>query len=294
MSVDVAGWFDANLVSILNGVAIGLLLFTTAVGLSLIFGLMDVLNLAHGGIFLLGAYIAFQFTQGVSDAFFVAAGVAIVVGLVLGVLLAGAVRPIAHRGHLDQALLTFGFALILADVISIIWGRDLRSVQPPEFLAGSVPVLDAFYPRYRFVVIGVGLVLALLVYLGFERTRLGAVVRAAVEDRAMVSALGIRVNRVLVGVLAAGVALAAFGGVIGAPVLGVRPGLDFDVLILSLIVVVIGGLGSVRGAFVGAILIGEVRTLGTVLFPEVSSFLLFGAMALVLLFRPTGLFGEAT
>jgi branched-subunit amino acid ABC-type transport system permease component len=287
------GWLDANLISILNGVARGLLLFTMAVGLSLIFGLADVLNLAHGAVFLLGAYMAFQFA-GDGTGFVVAVLAAVVLGVLLGGGLTAALRPISGRGHLDQALLTLGIAFVLSDIASIVWGNDFRSVPPPAFLRGSTSVLGHAYPTYRLAVIVVGLAIAGAVYALFERTRLGAVVRAAVEDRAMVSALGINVGRVLVAVFAIGSALAAFGGVIGGPVLAVNPGLDWEVLILALIVVVIGGLGSIKGAFAGALLIGQVQSLGVALVPQFAAFLLFGAMAVVLLVRPEGLFGDVT
>ncbi len=287
------GWLDANLISILNGVARGLLLFTMAVGLSLIFGLADVLNLAHGAVFLLGAYMAFQFA-GDGTGFVVAVLAAVVLGVLLGGGLTAALRPISGRGHLDQALLTLGIAFVLSDIASIVWGNDFRSVPPPAFLRGSTSVLGHAYPTYRLAVIVVGLAIAGAVYALFERTRLGAVVRAAVEDRAMVSALGINVGRVLVAVFAIGSALAAFGGVIGGPVLAVNPGLDWEVLILALIVVVIGGLGSIKGAFAGALLIGQVQSLGVALVPQLAAFLLFGAMAVVLLVRPEGLFGDVT
>lgn len=292
----VVSWLDANTISIFNGLAQGMLLFTMAVGLSLIFGLMDVLNLTHGAIFLLGAYLGFQFAPGGSSTamFLLALVIAVAVGVVLGGGLAAAIRPIRARGYLDQALLTLGLAFVLSDVASIIWGDDYRALAPPPFLQGSTGVLGDAYPTYRLAVIAVGAVIAVAVYLAFERTELGAVVRAAVSDRAMLSALGINVNRVLVGVFAIGTALAAFGGLVGAPVLGVRPGLDWDVLILALIVVVIGGLGSIVGAFVGALIIGQVQSLGVTLIPELAAFLLFGAMAVILLVRPQGLFGDVT
>lgn len=292
----IVSWLDANTVSILNGLARGLLLFTMAVGLSLIFGLMDVLNLAHGAIFLVGAYIGFQFAAGGTSTalFLLALAVAVGVGVALGGGLAAAVRPVRSRGYLDQALLTLGLAFVLSDIASMIWGDDYRSLAPPPFLQASVGVVGHTYPAYRLAVIVVGLAIAAGVYLAFERTELGAVVRAAVADRGMLSALGVNVNRVLVGVFAIGTALASFGGLIGAPVLGVRPGLDWDVLILALIVVVIGGLGSIAGAFVGALIIGQVQSLGVALVPELAAFLLFGAMAVILLVRPQGLFGDAT
>lgn len=293
--MDPVGWLDANLVSILNGVARGLLLFTLAVGLSLIFGLMDVLNLAHGALFLLGAYLGFQIApRGAGSGWFVLAALAAAgVGALLGAGLAAAVRPLRDRGHLDQALLTLGVAFVLSDVAAIVWGSGYRSLPAPPPLRGSVEVLGHAYPTYRLAVIAVGLALAGAIYVAFERTTLGAVVRAAVADRDMVDALGIDVDRVFAGVFGLGAGLAAFGGVVGAPVLGVRPGLDWDVLILALIVIVVGGLGSVAGALVGALVIGQAQALGVALLPDQAAFLLFGAMAAVLLVRPRGLFGRA-
>jgi branched-chain amino acid transport system permease protein len=285
-------WLDANFVSLLNGVAVGMLLFTMAVGLSLIFGLMDVLNLAHGAVFMLGSYVAFHLVDE-GRRFVPALLAAVVLGAGLGVGMAFAVRPLVRRGPLDQALLTLGLAFVLSNLALAVWGTDFHSVRPPPSLGGSVDLLGHTYPVYRLAIIVLGLVLAAAVHLVVERTRLGAVIRAAVVDRAMVSALGINVSLLLVGVFAAGVVLAAFGGVVGAPVLNVRPGLDSEVLILALLVVVIGGLGSLRGAFVGALLIGQVQALGVALLPQQSSFLLFGAMALILLARPSGLFGDA-
>lgn len=286
-------FIDAHLVSIFNGLAIGMLLFTMAVGLSLIFGLMDVLNLAHGAIFLMGSFMAFQILRG-GQGFAVAVLAALAVGLVIGLLLAGAVRPLARRGHLDQALLTLGFAFILSEIAALVWGRGFQTIAAPAFLGGSVELLGHTYPKYRIGVILVGLLLAVLAYLLFEQTQLGAIVRAAVEDRAMVSALGIDVGRVMVAVLALGSALAAFGGVIGAPILTIRPGLDWEVLILALIVVVVGGLGSIKGAFVGALLIGQVQSLGVAIVPEIAAFAIFGVMAVILIVRPEGLFGDVT
>ncbi|MCP9485733.1 MAG: branched-chain amino acid ABC transporter permease [Gaiellaceae bacterium MAG52_C11] len=286
------GFLNENLVSILNGLAVGMLLFTMAVGLSLIFGLMDVLNLAHGAIFLLGGYVAYQVIVKEGQSWLVGVAVAVAFGAVAGLALGGILRPIRHRGHLDQALLTFGLAFVLADLATIFWGSDFQSIPSPVFLQRSVEVLGQFYPAYRLAVMGVGFALAVVVYLVVERTQVGAVLRAAVEDRAMVSALGINVGRVMLAVLALGTALAAFGGVIGAPILSLSPGVDAEVLILALIVIVIGGLGSIPGAFVGAIVIGQVQSLGIALVPQAAPFALFGAMVIVLAVRPEGLFGS--
>lgn len=287
------GWFDANLVTILNGLAIGMLLFTMASGLSLVFGLMNVLNLAHGSLFLLGAYIAYSLSTS-SGGFLLALAVAAVAGLAGGAILSLAVRPLEGRGHLDQALLTLGIAFVAADLMAKSWDDDVHSVDAVQPLGGSTQIFDHAYPTYRLGVIAMGLLLALVVYLIVERTTLGALVRAAVEDRNMVAALGVDVRKILIGVFALGGALATIGGVVSAPVLGARPGLDTEVLILALIVVVIGGLGSIKGALVGALIIGQVRVLGVALFPQYASFLLFLAMGAVLAARPSGLFGDVT
>jgi branched-subunit amino acid ABC-type transport system permease component len=289
----VLGWLDANLVSLLNGLTLGLLLFTLAVGLSLVFGMMDVLNLAHGSLFAVGAYVAWRLTEemGAGAGFAAAIAVAALIGLVGGGALAAMTAPLARRGHLDQALLTLGVALVVADLMSAAFGDDPLSVPAPPVLEGSTSVLGHAYPTYRLALIGAGALLAVGLHLLVERTRLGALVRATVVDRDMVSALGVDTRKVLYGVFALGAALAAVAGTLGAPVLGAAPGLDEEVLILALVVIVVGGLGSVRGALLGALLIGQVQALGVALLPEYASFLLFGAMAIVLVVRPGGLLG---
>ncbi|MGY1704641.1 branched-chain amino acid ABC transporter permease [Geodermatophilus sp. SYSU D00697] len=285
------GWFDANLVSILNGFAIGALLFVLAVGLSIVFGMMDVLNLAHGAFFLIGSYLSVSFLAGDSWGGFLAAlGVAAVIGLLAGGALSGMTEPLARRPILDQALLTLGISLVVAEVLSIVYGNDVRSVSPPPGLDGSVDVAGSAYPAYRLLVIGVGLVLALVVWLVVERTSVGALVRASVADREMVSAMGIDNRKVKVAVLGIGSMLATVAGVLAAPVYGARPGLDETILLLALVVVVIGGLGSIRGALIGALVIGQVESLGRALLPDLASFILFGTLALVLIVRPRGLF----
>ncbi len=287
-------WLDTNAISVLNGLAIGSLLFILAVGLSLVFGMMDVLNLAHGAVYLVGAYVAFALTEdGTGWARFLIAIVgAGLLGGLLGGVLAGLTQPLRQRGHLDQALLTLGAGLVLAEGLLLVFGNDVHSVGVPPALAESFAVFGAAYPTYRLVLIGVGAVLAVAVYLLVERTQLGALIRATVADRQMVEALGVDSRKVLFGVFGAGAALAAVAGVLGGQIYGARPGLDENVLILALVVVVIGGLGSIRGALIGALLIGQVESLGRALLPEGAPFLMFGTMALVLLLRPTGLFGS--
>lgn len=283
-------WFSDNAVSMINGLALGSLLFAIAVGLSLIFGLVQTLNLAHGSLFALGAYAGYTFTShDIAGGFALAAVVGAAIGGVGALVLWVATRRL--HDHLDQALLTLGLAFIVSDLISSTWGDDVHSVEPPSGLAGSIDIAGTGYPVYRIALIGAGIALAVAVYLVFERTKLGALVRAAVADSQMLAALGVRTRRIVVSVFVLGGALAALSGVLAGPVLGAYPGEDSNVLILTLTVVVIGGLGSIPGAFVGAIVIGELQTLGVALLPQFASVLIFAAMAAVLAVRPQGLLG---
>ena len=284
------GWFDAHVVSMVDGVAYGLLLFTLAVGLSLVFGMMDVLNLAHGTLYLVGAYVAYALSDGSWLGMAIALVVGLIVGLLGGGLLAAAVAPLQGRGHLDQAALTLGISLVAAELLSMAFGAEVLPTAPPDALASSVTVLDHTYPVYRLVFIAVATLLAAGIYLAFERSSVGALVRATVADRDMVRAMGVDTRKVLFGVFGFGAALAALGGVLGAPIIAPGPNVDERVLVLSLVIVVIGGLGSVRGALLGALLIGQVQTLGVSIVPSLAPFLLFGAMLLVLALRPLGLF----
>jgi branched-chain amino acid transport system permease protein len=287
------GWLDAHFVSMVDGVAYGLLLFTLAVGLSLVFGMMDVLNLAHGTLYLAGAYTAYALSDGSWLGLLVALLVGLVVGLLGGGLLAAAVAPLQGRGHLDQAALTLGIMLIAGELMIMAFGAEVLPTAPPDALNHSISLLGNAYPLYRLVFIGVAGLLAALVYLAFERSSVGALVRATVADRDMVRAMGVDTRKILFGVFGFGAALAAVGGVLGAPIIAPGPGIDERVLVLSLVVIVIGGLGSVRGALLGALLIGQVQTLGVAVVPAYAPFLLFGAMLLVLALRPQGLFAPA-
>ncbi len=289
-------WIDTHGISLLNGLAIGSLLFILAVGLSLIFGMMDVLNLAHGVLFLAGAYVAWGIAgEGPSwPRFLGALAIAGAVGVLAGTGLSLLIERLARRSHLDQALLTLGLALIAGDGLSAVFGNDVHTINPPPGLDGSIVMFGKMYPVYRLALIGLGAVLAAGVHLVVERTQLGALVRATVADRHMVLAAGVDDRKVKVVVFAVGAVLATTAGVLGAPVYGARPGLDGTVLILALVVVVIGGLGSVRGALVGALVIGEIESLGRALLSNLASFVLFGALAVVLVVRPRGLFGAAT
>jgi branched-subunit amino acid ABC-type transport system permease component len=280
-------------IQLLNGLVTSMLLFIMAAGLSLIFGLMDVINLSHGAFYLLGGYVGLALVQA-TDNFWLA--------LLLTPLLVGALGLIIEYGllrrlygkarHLEQVLLTFGLTLILIDLTRATWGAYVEAVPTPSLLAGQVTLLNAQFPIYRLAIIGLGLILALLLWLLIERTRLGAIVRAGVTDAQMVSALGINIQQVFATIFGLGVALAALAGVVGAPIFSLYPGLDAEILILTLMVVVVGGLGSLQGAFFGSLLIGMSDTLGKAMLPEFSRFLLFAVMALILLVRPTGLFGQ--
>lgn len=284
------GWFSDNAITLVNGLATGMLLYMMAAGMTLIFGLMDVLNLAHGAFFLFGAYIAYQIGRDGHNWAIALLG-ALAVGVALGVLLSLATRPLRSRGHLDQALLTFGAAFVLAGIASLFFGYGYKSVTPPSILNGTASIAGQPYPVYRLAVIGAGALVAVILYLVIERTSVGAIVRAAVSDREMLAAMGISVDLVMTLVFVVGGAVAAVGGMIGSPILGVNPGLDDQVLLLALVVVTVGGLGSLGGALIGAIVIGEVQAIGTALFPSAAGLLLFGAMAAILVVRPQGMFG---
>lgn len=287
-----AGWLDIGVIAVLNGLAIGLLLFVVALGLSLVFGMMDLLNLAHGALFLAGAYGAWLLAgeRPTWTGWLAALGVAVVAGALVGGGLSFLTEPLAHRSHLEQALLTLGLALVVAELLSAAFGEDVRGVDPPPGLDGTVSVLGNPYPMYRLALIAVGAGLALATHLVVERTPLGALVRATVADRDMVAAVGIDARLVRAGVFIAGSVLATTAGALGSPVYNARPGLDSTILILALVVVVIGGLGSVRGALVAALLIGQIESTGRALLSDLASFLLFGALAIVLALRPRGLF----
>jgi branched-chain amino acid transport system permease protein len=282
---------DFVIVQGLNGIAYGLLLFLLAAGLSLIFGMMHVVNLAHGSFFMLGAYIGYTIARA-SNNFWLALLVAPVVVGALGILIEVALlKRIYRRPLLDQVILTFGLSFMAAELVKIVWGSSELVLRPPDLLAGPVDVLGNTYPIYRLFVIGVGLLVALALWQVERRTRIGAIIRAGVADGPMVAALGVNIAAVFTGVFAFGAALAAFGGVVAGPVLSLFPGLDGVVLINGLIVVVVGGMGTLTGAFWGGLLIGTAVTFLTVLYPQVALVLTFLVMAVILLARPNGLFG---
>jgi len=275
----------------LNGISFGALLFILAAGLSLIFGMMDVVNLAHGAFYMLGAYVALAVVQRTGQ-FWLAL---IVAPLVVGAL-GLAIEPLLLRRlrgrHLDQVLLTIGVSLVIADLTGLVAGREIRSLPFPAGLDHSVQILGGDYPVYRLFVIGFGILLATTFAFIHRRSRLGALIRAGVDDAPMLAALGVDIDRVFALTFAVGAALAAVAGVVAAPVFGVFPGMDVDALIYSLIVVVVGGLGTLSGAIVGGALVGPADTFGKVLFPQFALALIFAIVAFVLLLRPTGLLGR--
>ena len=282
---------DFVIVQGLNGIAYGLLLFLLAAGLSLIFGMMDVVNLAHGSFFMLGAYIGYSASRA-SHNFWLALLIAPIAVGVLGVLIEIALlKRLYRRPLLDQVILTFGLSFMAAELVKIIWGNSELVLPPPDVFAGPIDILGNTYPVYRLFVIVIGLLIALGLWLTERRTRIGAIIRAGVADRQMAAGLGVNIGAIFTGVFAFGAALAAFGGVVAGPVLSLFPGLDAQVLINALIVVVVGGMGSLTGAFWGGLLIGIAVTFLTILVPAIALVLTFLVMGLILLVRPNGLFG---
>src|SRR6267154_410999 len=281
------------LIQCLNALQYGLLLFLVASGLTLIFGIMGVINLAHGSFYMVGAYLAFTLTQW-TGSLWLALPLGVLVAAALGLLLEWLlISHLYHRDHLYQVLLTFGLILVFEELRSIIVGDDVHSVVIPAILGGSLPLTENLsYPVYRLFISAVCLALAAAMYLTIQKTRLGMMIRAGASNPEMAQSLGVNIRWIHALVFAAGVALAAFAGMIAAPVSSVFPGMGNQVLIISFVVVVIGGIGSIKGAFLGALLIGVADTFGKVLVPELAGVAVYLLMAIVLLFRPAGLFGR--
>ena len=282
------------LIQVLNGVQYGLLLFLVATGLTLIFGIMGIINLAHGSFYMVGAYMAFTLSSMTGNLF-----LAIVLGVVLSVVLGVALEwalfsRLYRRDHLEQVLLTYGVILVFEEVRSLIVGNDVHGVAVPRLLDWSIRLTPTLsYPVYRLFISAVCLGLAVLLYLLVQRTRLGMRIRAGASNRDMVQSLGVDINLLYRLVFALGVALAAFAGMIAAPVSSVYPGMGTQVLIICFVVVVIGGIGSLSGALVSALLIGLVDTFGKVLVPQAAGVSVYLLMAAILLWRPEGLFRSA-
>jgi branched-chain amino acid transport system permease protein len=292
----------------LNGLQLGVTLFLLAAGLTLVFGIMNLVNLAHGALYMVGAYLATYFYQATgSYALAVVLGLAgtLIVGVVTELV---ALRTLYERDHLDQVLATFGLILIFNELIAILWGRNAIYSTIPEYLEGHVNIAgDLTYPLYRLIIIGAGLAVALLLWFVVSRTRLGMLIRGGASNRAMVAALGVNIRLLYTVVFGFGAALAGLAGLLAGPIYAVQPGMGELILIQVFVVIVIGGIGSIRGAFAGALIVGMVDTLGRAFLrpalatmlspaaadsagPALASMLIYLLMAAVLAFRPEGLF----
>jgi branched-chain amino acid transport system permease protein len=281
-------------IQLLNGVQYGFLLFLVAAGLTLIFGILGVINLAHGSFYMIGAYLAYWLSAKTGSF-----PLAVALALPLAALLGWAVERLAishlyERDHLHQVLLTYGLILIFNELQRILWGNDVHGIVLPDMLAGTLPLTELqSYPVYRLVVSALCVAVALAMYAVIHGTRLGMMIRAGASNREMVRLLGIDVGRLFAIVFSAGAALTALAGMLSAPVNSIYPGMGENVLIISFVVVVIGGIGSIKGAFLGAMLIGISDTFGKVLLPDQAGMVVYALMAAVLLWRPRGLFGVA-
>ena len=292
----------------LNGLQLGVMLFLVAAGLTLVFGIMNFVNLAHGSLYMLGAYFAVTFL-GWTGSFTVSVVLALLATLVVGMLVEViALRTLYERDHLDHVLATFGLILFFNELVAILWGRNAIYSSLPQFLSGHVELFAGLrYPLYRLAIILVGLAVALLLYVVVSRTRLGMLIRAGASNRTMVAALGVNIRLLYTVVFGFGAALAGLGGLMAGPIYTVQPGMGEELLIEVLVVIVIGGIGSIRGALVGAIVVGMVDTLGRAFLkpmlatvvspaaadsagPALASMLIYILMAAVLYFRPQGLF----
>jgi len=292
----------------LNGVQLGMLLFLLAAGLTLIFGIMDLVNLAHGSLYMIGAYFAATFAAW-TDSFVLGAVLALIATLVVGMALeVVAIRRLYGRDHLDHVLGTFGLLLFFNELVRLIWGPAGLTLSLPSEMLAAVQILPGvFYPVYRLVIIGVTLAVALMLYLLIMRTRLGMLIRAGASNREMVGALGVNIKLLYTLIFGLGATLAGFAGLMQAPILTVQIGMGENILIAAFVVVTIGGIGSIRGALVAALLVGLADTLGRTLVPDLlhaylseaaasslgralSSMMIYLLMALVLIVRPEGLF----
>ena len=274
-----------------NSITLGGLLFLLSAGFSLIFGLMRIPNLTHGSFFMLGAYIGVSFL-GLGLGFWAAALLAAAAMAVIG----GSIERLLLRRlagqELAQVLVTLGLSFMIADLCLMIWGGDPISLDTPAGLSGAVPIASIVFPAYRLAIVVIAVVIAVALWLMLERTRLGAMIRAGVDDAPMARVVGIRVSRLFTLIFCLGAGIAGFAGVMGGPILSVYPGLDADMLPLALIIVILGGTGSLLGALLGSIVVGFLYNFGQVLFPEIAYIILFLPMLLILLFRPQGLFGR--
>jgi branched-chain amino acid transport system permease protein len=278
------------LIQLLNAVQYGLLLFLLSSGLTLIFGIMGVINLAHGSFYMVGAYLVYWLAKA-TGSLWLAIPIGMIIAFVIGLVLESTlIRRLYKRDHLYQVLLTFGLILVFEELRSILFGNEVHSVAVPRILDYSIPLTDTLsYPMYRLFVTAVCLAVAVILYLVIHKTRTGMMIRAGNSNREMAAALGVNIPLLFTLVFACGMTLAAFAGAIAAPISSVAPGMGNQVLIICFVVVVIGGIGSINGAMIASLLIGLADTLGKVLAPEYSGVAIYLVMAAILLWRPQGL-----
>jgi len=295
-------------VQVLNGLQLGILLFLVAAGLTLVFGVMDFINLAHGVQYMLGAYLAVTFYW-LTGSVFASVALTLPASLLLGLALEVVVfRHLYERHHLEQVLATFGVILFLNQGVKIVWGAAPLNMPAPDLLSGSIPLMEGLrYPVYRFAIMAAGLAVAALLYVCVTSTRVGMLVRAGATNAPMVSALGVDIKQLFMLVFGCGAMLAGFAGAMVVPILSVEPGMGDQILILAFVVIVIGGIGSIRGAFIAALLVGVIDTLGRsfatdalrlflgpstarIIGPALASMAIYLLMAVVLAVRPAGLF----
>jgi branched-chain amino acid transport system permease protein len=301
---------DYLLLQMLNGVQLGLLMFLLAAGLTLTFGIMDLVNLAHGSLYMMGAYIAWT-TIGWTDSFVLGALLALPVIFLLGLVVEAVVaRRLYVRNHLDQVLATFGLILFFNELVRVIWGPAGKSIAVPTFLNHTVEILPGVpYPAYRFAIIVVGAVVAVLLAWLVARTRIGMLIRAGASNRRMIGALGVNIELLFSLVFGLGAVFAGLAGLMAAPITSVKIGMGDDILILAFVIIVIGGIGSIKGAFIAAMVVGQIDIVGRAFLPDllktflsasaassaapaISQVLVYIVMAGVLVWRPTGLFGQ--
>ena len=303
---------DYLLIQVLNGVQLGLLMFLLAAGLTLTFGIMDLVNLAHGSLYMMGAYLAWTFITW-TDSFVLGALLALPATFIVGVIVEAVVmRRLYARDHLDQVLATFGLILFFNDLVRLVWGPAGKSIAVPPFLSHTIEILPGVpYPAYRFALIAVGGLVALLLAWLVARTRLGMLIRAGASNRRMIAALGVNIELLFSLVFGLGAVFAGLAGLMAAPISSVKIGMGDDILILAFVIIVIGGIGSIKGAFVAAMIVGQIDIVGRAFLPEllkvflspasassaapaISQVLVYVLMAGVLVWRPTGLFGQRT
>ncbi|MDP1748153.1 MAG: branched-chain amino acid ABC transporter permease [Reyranella sp.] len=301
---------DYLVLQMLNGVQLGLLMFLLAAGLTLTFGIMDLVNLAHGSLYMMGAYIAWTLI-GWTDSFVLGAILALPATFLLGIAVEAVVmRRLYARDHLDQVLATFGLILFFNELVRVIWGPAGKSIAVPQFLSHTVDILPGVpYPAYRFAIIAVGAVVAVLLAWLVARTRVGMLIRAGASNRRMIGALGINIELLFSLVFGLGAVFAALAGLMAAPLTSIKIGMGDDILILAFVIIVIGGIGSIKGAFVAAMVVGQIDIVGRAFLPDflktfmssaaassaapaISQVLVYVLMAGVLVWRPTGLFGQ--